>query len=104
MLSSAGWPKAAMQTARSHPRMPRSCGRPLQEYGDLTIVPADMTQEQVDAIRTQAGDLLTVIDAIPTDTLPEEQKQRLQEARAHIAAIADAADPAAMRDGAAERR
>ena len=68
----------------------------LQEYGDLTIVPADMTQEQVDAIRTQAGDLLTVIDAIPTDTLPEEQKQRLQEARAHIAAIADAADPAAM--------
>ena len=45
----------------------------LQEYGDLTIVPADMTQEQVDAIRTQAGDLLTVIDAIPTDTLPEEQ-------------------------------
>ena len=68
----------------------------LQEYGDLTIVPADMTQEQVDAIRTQAGDLLAVIDAIPTDTLPEEQKQRLQEARAHIAAIADAADPAAM--------
>ena len=69
----------------------------LQEYGDLTIIPADMTQEQVDAIRTQAADLLTVIDAIPTDTLPEEQKQRLQEARAHIAAIADAADPAAMR-------
>lgn len=68
----------------------------LQEYGDLTIIPANMTQEQVDAIRTQAGDLLTVIDAIPTDTLPEEQKQRLQEARAHIAAIADAADPAAM--------
>ena len=30
MLSSAGWPKTAMQTARSRPRMPRSCGRPCR--------------------------------------------------------------------------
>ena len=67
----------------------------IQDYGGLTI-PAGLTQEQVDAIRAQANDLLAAIDAIPADTLPEEQQQRLQEARTYIAAVADAADPAAM--------
>lgn len=68
----------------------------IQNYGGLTI-PAGLTQEQVDAIRAQANDLLAAIDEIPADTLPEEQQQRLQEARTYIAAVADAADPAAMR-------
>lgn len=67
----------------------------IQDYGGLTI-PDSLTQEQVDAIRAQASDLLDAIDAIPADTLPEEQQQRLQEARTYIAAVADAADPAAM--------
>ena len=67
----------------------------IQNYGGLTI-PAGLTQEQVDAIRAQANDLLAAIDEIPADTLPEEQQQRLQEARTYIAAVADAADPAAM--------
>ncbi len=67
----------------------------IQDYGGLTI-PASLTQEQVDAIRTQASDLLAAIDAIHTDTLPEEQQQRLQEARTYIAAVADAADSVAM--------
>ena len=67
----------------------------MQDYGGLTI-PASLTQAQVDAIRAQAGDLLDAIDAIPADALPEEQQQRLQEARTYIAAVADAADPAAM--------
>ena len=66
----------------------------IQNYGGLTI-PAGLTQEQVDAIRAQANDLLAAIDEIPADTLPEEQQQRLQEARTYIAAVADAADPAA---------
>lgn len=73
----------------------------IQNYGGLTI-PAGLTQEQVDAIRAQANDLLAAIDEIPADTLPEEQQQRLQEARTYIAAVADAADPAAMADGFAE--
>ena len=68
----------------------------IQDYGGLTL-PDSLTQEQVDAIRTQAGNLLDVLDAIPADTLPEEQQQRLQEAKDHITAVADAADPAAMR-------
>ena len=68
----------------------------IQDYGGLTL-PDSLTQEQVDAIRTQARDLLAVLDAIPADTLPEEQQQRLQEAKDHITAVADAADPAAMR-------
>ena len=67
----------------------------IQNYGGLTI-PAGLTQEQVDAIRAQANDLLAAIDEIPADTLPEEQQQRLQEARTYIAAVADAADSAAM--------
>lgn len=67
----------------------------IQNYGGLTI-PAGLTQEQVDVIRAQANDLLAAIDEIPADTLPEEQQQRLQEARTYIAAVADAADPAAM--------
>lgn len=67
----------------------------IQNYGGITI-PASLTQEQVDAIRAQAAELLNEIDSIPTDTLPEEQQQRLQEAREHIASVADAADPAAM--------
>ena len=67
----------------------------IQNYGGLTI-PAGLTQEQVDAIRAQANDLLAAIDEIHADTLPEEQQQRLQEARTYIAAVADAADPAAM--------
>ena len=68
----------------------------IQDYGGLTL-PDSLTQEQVDAIRTQARDLRAVLDAIPADTLPEEQQQRLQEAKDHITAVADAADPAAMR-------
>ena len=68
----------------------------IQDYGGLTL-PDSLTQEQVDAIRTQAGNLLDVLDAIPADTLPEEQQQRLQEAKDHITAVADATDPAAMR-------
>lgn len=67
----------------------------LQNYGGVNI-PAGLTQEQVDAIRAQANDLLAAIDEIPTDTLPEEQQQCLQEARTYIAAVANAADPAAM--------
>ena len=68
----------------------------IQDYGGLTL-PDSLTQEQVDAIRVQASNLLDVLDAIPADTLPEEQQQRLQEAKDHITAVADAADPAAMR-------
>ena len=36
----------------------------IQNYGGLTI-PAGLTQEQVDAIRAQANDLLAAIDEIP---------------------------------------
>ena len=68
----------------------------IQDYGGLTL-PDSLTQEQVEAIRVQASNLLDVLDAIPADTLPEEQQQRLQEAKDHITAVADAADPAAMR-------
>ncbi len=83
------------QNGTQPPQTAEELWQALQNYGGLNI-PADMTQEQVDAIRAQAVQLLEVIDAIPADILPEEQQQRLQEVRAYIAAVADAADPAAM--------
>ena len=69
----------------------------LSAYGKGLPLP-QFSDEQLTQLRAGAAELLTRLDSIPTDALPDDQKALLTEVRALVQAAADAETSAQMWD------